>query len=72
MPLLACHPRDLLRQLSDLARYDDRAPELSSRTLDWAWDNYFAAAAPSGRSMQLDRRERGKLETQQCEIREPS
>nr|WP_314540968.1 ATP-binding protein [uncultured Massilia sp.] len=72
VPLLACHPRDLLRQLSDLARYEDRAPELSSRTLDWAWDNYFAAAAPNGRSMQLDRRDRGKLETQQCEIREPS
>ncbi|MDN4055908.1 ATP-binding protein [Massilia sp. YIM B02763] len=72
VPLLACHPRDLLRQLSDLARYEDRAPELSSRTLDWAWDNYFAAAAPRGRAMELDRRERGKLETQQCEIREPS
>lgn len=73
VPLLACHPRDLLRQLSDLARYEDRAPELSRRTLDWAWDNYFAAAAASGRKFDMDRRDRGgKTEKERCEIREPS
>jgi DNA-binding PadR family transcriptional regulator len=73
VPLLACHPRDLLRQLSDLARYEDRAPELSRRTLDWAWDNYFAAAGPAGRNFDMDRRDRGgKTEKERCEIREPS
>lgn len=43
VPLLACHPRDLVRQLRDLARYEERPPELSEQALDWAWDNYFVA-----------------------------
>jgi len=42
-PLLACHPRDLLKQVHDLARYEGRAPELSPAALDWAWNNYFAS-----------------------------
>jgi hypothetical protein len=61
VPLLACYPRDLMRQLRDLARYEDRVPELSRRTLDWAWDNYFAAGAP-GRPASQERRERGTTE----------
>jgi len=61
VPLLACYPRDLMRQLRDLARYEDRTPELSRRTLDWAWDNYFAAGAP-GRPASQERRERGTTE----------
>lgn len=61
VPLLACHPRDLVRQLRDLARYEECAPELSQRTLDWAWDNYFAAASQE-RGAQTERRERGNLE----------
>jgi hypothetical protein len=61
VPLLACYPRDLMRQLRDLARYEDRAPELSRRTLDWAWDNYFAAGAP-GHPASQERRERGTME----------
>ena len=61
VPLLACYPRDLLRQLRDLARYEDRAPELTRANLDWAWDNYFAAGAP-GRPLETDRRERGTME----------
>ncbi|AXA93280.1 ATP-binding protein [Massilia sp. YMA4] len=61
VPLLACHPRDLVRQLRDLARYEDRAPELSRRTLDWAWDNYFAAGSQHG-GLDVDRRERGWME----------
>jgi predicted ATPase with chaperone activity len=59
--LLACYPRDLLRQLRDLARYEERAPELSRRTLDWAWNNYFAVGAP-GHAAELERRERGTME----------
>jgi predicted ATPase with chaperone activity len=41
VPLLACYPRDLLRQLHDLARYDDRPPTLNASALSWAWANYF-------------------------------
>jgi predicted ATPase with chaperone activity len=59
--LLACHPRDLLRQLRDLARYEETAPLLNPDTLDWAWDNYFAAGA-LGHAAELERRERGMME----------
>ncbi|MBD8530936.1 ATP-binding protein [Massilia sp. CFBP 13647] len=59
IPLLACHPRDLIRQLRDLARYEEQAPQLSRATLDWAWDNYFATGNPSGCALELERRERG-------------
>jgi hypothetical protein len=41
-PLLACLPRDIVRQVRDIARFDGMAPELSPRLLDWAWNNYFA------------------------------
>lgn len=61
VPLLACYPRDLVRQLRDLARYEERAPELNRQTIDWAWDNYFAAGA-AGRPLELERRERGVVE----------
>lgn len=61
VPLLACYPRDLMRQLRDLARYEERRPELSRRTIDWAWDNYFAAGA-AGRPLETERRERGTVE----------
>ena len=62
--LLACYPRDLLRQLRDLARYEEEAPQLTRRTLDWAWDNYFATGNPPGCTLELERRERGKLENE--------
>jgi hypothetical protein len=62
VPLLACYPRDLVRQLRDLARYEDRAPELTRQTLDWAWDNYFAAGSPHGCALELERRDRGANE----------
>ncbi|MBI3284997.1 MAG: ATP-binding protein [Burkholderiales bacterium] len=39
--LLACYPRDLLGQVRDLSIYESQAAELSTNTLDWAWDNYF-------------------------------
>lgn len=61
VPLLACYPRDLMRQLHDLARYEERSPELSRRTIDWAWDNYFAAGA-AGRPLETERRDRGTME----------
>ena len=61
VPLLACYPRDLMHQLRDLARYEEQVPELSRRTIDWAWDNYFAAGA-AGRPLDTERRERGTME----------
>ena len=43
LPLLACHPRDLLMQVRDLARYEGRPPRLNPGSVDWAWNNYFAS-----------------------------
>lgn len=40
-PLLACIPRDILRQLKDIARYEGVQPEMSEKLLDWAWNNYY-------------------------------
>lgn len=41
-PLLACYPRDLVRQVLDHATYHGRPAELTPDMLDWAWHNYFA------------------------------
>lgn len=41
-PLLACTPRDLLKQVQDRARYQGMPPQLTVELLDWAWNNYFA------------------------------
>lgn len=41
-PLLACHPRDILCQVRDIARFNGVPSELSRELLNWAWDNYFA------------------------------
>ena len=43
--LLACYPRDLIRQVRDLARYEGTAMVLSDSVLEWAWNNYFAGAS---------------------------
>jgi hypothetical protein len=40
-PLLACYPSDLLAQVRNLARYEDRPCSLDQRVLDWAWHNCF-------------------------------
>ncbi len=40
-PLLACVPRDILRQVLDVAKYQGKRPELTSEMLDWAWNNYY-------------------------------
>jgi predicted ATPase with chaperone activity len=45
IPLLACYPRDLIRQVCDLARYEERLPVLDQHALEWAWGNYFAGTA---------------------------
>ena len=46
VPLLACHPRDLLRQVRDRARYEGGPAVLDAAVLEWAWHNYFGVAAP--------------------------
>ncbi|MET0319559.1 MAG: ATP-binding protein, partial [Duganella sp.] len=61
-PLLACYPRDLIRQVRDLARYESATPRVDRRSLDWAWTNYFAGAgarraAALQQKIERDRRE---------------
>jgi len=41
VPLLACHPRDLIDMALDHAAYMNEAEELCSPSLRWAWQNYF-------------------------------
>lgn len=41
MPLVPCHPRDLLGMALDRQRYLDGSGPLSPRELEWAWHNYF-------------------------------
>ncbi len=42
VPLLPCHPRDLLGLCIDKAIYTNRPREVTKDILDWAWENYFA------------------------------
>lgn len=41
MPLVPCHPRDLLGMALDRQRYLNGAGPLAPRELEWAWRNYF-------------------------------
>ncbi|PLX75368.1 MAG: ATPase [Desulfuromonas sp.] len=41
MPLNACHPRDLVNHLIDMARYHNRTPGLTREEIDQACENYF-------------------------------
>lgn len=41
MPLVPCHPRDLLGMALDRQRYLDGSGPLSPSELEWAWRNYF-------------------------------
>lgn len=41
VPLLPCHPRDLIDMALDHAAYLGDADELSAESLHWAWQNYF-------------------------------
>jgi tRNA A37 threonylcarbamoyladenosine biosynthesis protein TsaE len=42
VPLLPCHPRDLLGLCIDKAIYANQPREVTKPILDWAWENYFA------------------------------
>jgi len=41
VPLLACHPRDLIGIAMDFVNYDDGREVLDKTTLDMAWDSNF-------------------------------
>jgi hypothetical protein len=41
VPLLPCHPRDLIDMALDHAAYLGNADELGAESLRWAWQNYF-------------------------------
>lgn len=43
VPLLPCHPRDLLGLCVDHVTYSRQPRRVTRETLDWAWDNYFAS-----------------------------
>lgn len=42
VPLLACYPRDLARQVRDIAAYEEMEPTLSRDLMEKAWLNYFS------------------------------
>jgi hypothetical protein len=44
MPLLPCHPRDLLSMALDFMSYRGDSSALTAETLQWAWNNYFVEA----------------------------
>jgi hypothetical protein len=58
VPLLPCHPRDLIGMALDQARYEGGAHRITTAMLATAWKNYFvnldvdpdAAAAPAAQS----------------------
>jgi hypothetical protein len=41
VPLLPCHPRDLIGIALDRADYLGATDPLTHESLRWAWDNYF-------------------------------
>jgi hypothetical protein len=41
VPLLACHPRDLIGIAIDRAEYHGAGARLTCDDLEWAWQNYF-------------------------------
>src|SRR4030095_4631714 len=60
-PLRACHPRDLLDQITALCRYRGIEPVLNREMLDAACDAYFLddKMSPAGRAPERERRKRG-------------
>jgi hypothetical protein len=48
VPLLACHPRDLIDMALDHSAYLGAADDLTTTSLRWAWQNYFlSSGAPT-------------------------
>jgi len=46
--LRSCHPRDILEQLHDTARFLGRPAQLSPDLIDMACESYFVSLDPSG------------------------
>ena len=46
IPLLPCHPRDLLSIASDRSTYDGRGGLVDREAINWAWKNYFVLTKP--------------------------
>jgi hypothetical protein len=49
----ACHPRDLIEQVVDMCRYNDRPTVISRELLDAACSNYFIEEAEAQGNEQL-------------------
>jgi hypothetical protein len=49
VPLLPCHPRDLLGMAVDRLTYTGAERVITPETLLWAWDNYFVDSAGGSR-----------------------
>lgn len=45
IPLLPCHPRDLLGMAVDYASYADDSRVITEEHMQWAWNNYFVSLA---------------------------
>ena len=45
VPLLPCHPRDLLTLAQDQCRYQEQPNTVTAERMRWAWDNYFVKLA---------------------------
>ncbi len=43
VPLLPCHPRDLLGMAVDHALYSGESKRITKGHMQWAWDNYFVS-----------------------------
>ncbi len=41
IPLVACHPRDLIGLALDRCRFRGERPAIDNEALEWAWNNYF-------------------------------
>ena len=41
VPLLPCHPRDLLSIAADRAAYEGHTHQINRDSMAWAWKNYF-------------------------------
>ncbi|HET8570058.1 MAG TPA: hypothetical protein VFM93_13850, partial [Candidatus Limnocylindria bacterium] len=46
--LRSCHPRDIIEQLIDTARFLGRPPALTPDLIDMACESYFVSLDPSG------------------------
>jgi hypothetical protein len=46
VPLLPCHPRDLLSMAAERAVYKGNGRHINTEAIHVAWDNYFVLSTP--------------------------